>query len=317
MVNRILIGQLISNGDCLYATAIARQIKSDFPGCHLTWAVSSKCRGVVDRNPYVDEIWEIPLPTWVDKDLRSSWDEFETEALRRYDAGDYDFIFFTQLYPGNSFHFEGTVRPGIFLGYPGPITVPLSPVLVLAQDEIQDVFDFAMRHQLHTYERVILFECSSKSGQSSLTPELAYRVSQGIISSRLEKAAVILCSQYEIPKESPGVIDGSKLTLRHMAELTKYCNLLIGGSSGISCIATSTWSKRLPMIQVLNRSCAMFASLAYDYEYLGLPTDHVIEIFDFSIKRLLACYSHHGHGIVGGSPLSLSSAARRYLRLLS
>ena len=31
-MTRILLGQLGSNGDCLYATIVARQIKKDFPG---------------------------------------------------------------------------------------------------------------------------------------------------------------------------------------------------------------------------------------------------------------------------------------------
>lgn len=29
--DRILLGQLFKNGDCLYATVLARQIKKDFP----------------------------------------------------------------------------------------------------------------------------------------------------------------------------------------------------------------------------------------------------------------------------------------------
>ncbi len=58
---KILLGQLGRRGDCLYATAVARQIKEDFPVCHLTWAISSMCRPVIDNNPYVDKIWELPL----------------------------------------------------------------------------------------------------------------------------------------------------------------------------------------------------------------------------------------------------------------
>ncbi|MEQ1577992.1 MAG: hypothetical protein ABL894_10090, partial [Hyphomicrobium sp.] len=60
-MTRILLGQLGSNGDCLYATTIARQIKKDFPGCHLTWAISSLCTRVLDNNPDVDEVWEVPV----------------------------------------------------------------------------------------------------------------------------------------------------------------------------------------------------------------------------------------------------------------
>ena len=56
---RILLVHLIANGDCLMATTVARQIKTDFPGSHLTWAIGYKCRHVIDNNPYVDEIWSV------------------------------------------------------------------------------------------------------------------------------------------------------------------------------------------------------------------------------------------------------------------
>ena len=146
--NRILLGQLISNGDCLYATAIAQQIKHDFPGCHLTWAVSSLCRKTIEENPWIDRIWEIPLANWSDECLRASWNSFASEALELYEQGLYDFVFFTQIYPGNPHHFEGTVRPGIFLGYPGKITVPLQPSLVLRAEEVERVKHFAQQNRL-------------------------------------------------------------------------------------------------------------------------------------------------------------------------
>ena len=34
---KILLVQLFSNGDCLYATSVARQIKKDFPGHATSW----------------------------------------------------------------------------------------------------------------------------------------------------------------------------------------------------------------------------------------------------------------------------------------
>ena len=57
---------LVSLGDCLYVTAVARQIKQDYPGCHLTWAISSRCSQVIQNNPYVDEIWEVFSETMSD-----------------------------------------------------------------------------------------------------------------------------------------------------------------------------------------------------------------------------------------------------------
>ena len=288
--NRILLGQLISNGDCLYATAIAQQIKRDFPGCHLTWAVSSLCRKTIEENPWIDSIWEIPLVGWSEEFLRASWDSFAIEARERYEQGLYDFVFFTQIYPCNFHHFEGTVRPGIFLGYPGKITVPLEPSLVLRAEEVERVKHFAQQSRLEDYEQVILFECSSKSGQSHITPEFAQRAAESIVKESAGRHVVILCSQHAVQRPLAGIIDGSILTLREMAELTKYCTLLIGCSSGISCISTSTWAKPLPMIQMLSSQCAMFASLAHDYLYFGLPTSHVIEMFDADVERLVSCF---------------------------
>src|SRR5258708_34188023 len=117
--NRILLGQLISNGDCLYATAVARQIKHDFPGCHLTWAVSSLCRRIIEENPFVDEIWEITLANWAYEFLTENWSWFVDEDLERYERAVYDFVFFIKTYPCNLRLLEVSVRRGIFLGYRG------------------------------------------------------------------------------------------------------------------------------------------------------------------------------------------------------
>ena len=53
---KILLLQLYSNGDCLYATAVARQIKTDHPGCRLTWVIADFCKDIIAGNPYVDEV---------------------------------------------------------------------------------------------------------------------------------------------------------------------------------------------------------------------------------------------------------------------
>ena len=51
---KILLVQLFSNGDCLFATAVARQVKTDFPNCNLTWAIAAFCKNIIALNPYVD-----------------------------------------------------------------------------------------------------------------------------------------------------------------------------------------------------------------------------------------------------------------------
>ena len=132
-LKRILLGQLGRRGDCLYATAVARQIKHDYPGCHLTWAISSMCRSVIEGNPYVDEIWEIKQHT--NNDVFTVWNQFEAEAARRKSNGEYDEIFLTQVHPGNFQNYDGTSRSSIFRGYPLPITVPITPVVRLSSNE--------------------------------------------------------------------------------------------------------------------------------------------------------------------------------------
>ena len=61
---RALIGQLGANGDCLYATTLARQIKADFPECELTWAVASACAHILVNNPHVDDVWVWKVDDW-------------------------------------------------------------------------------------------------------------------------------------------------------------------------------------------------------------------------------------------------------------
>ena len=125
---RVLIGQLGSFGDCLYATAVARQIKNDYPDCHLTWAIGSIYRSILEGNPYIDEIWEFPLSSR--NDLLDLWQKFEDEANERKKRGDFDEIFLTQVFPNNLKNFDGTLRSSIFRAYNKPITVPVHRLFV-------------------------------------------------------------------------------------------------------------------------------------------------------------------------------------------
>jgi len=283
---RILLGQLGSNGDCLYTTILARQIKQDYPNCHLTWAISSICKGTVEENPFVDEIWEIPLAGWAD--MAAAWYDFENQAKARAERGDFDEIFFTQIYPNNFQNYDGTVRPSIFRAYPKPITVPIQNILRLRSNEVEKVQSFAEKHNLQQSRHVILFECASKSGQSFVTPNYALYVAQGLI-SRLPDCQVILSSNFPIPQGNPGIIDGSTLTMRETAELTKYCHLFIGCSSGITQIALTDWAKPLPMIQLLSKSTSAYGSIAHDFEYWGMSSEQILEMTDVTVEHLIEC----------------------------
>ncbi len=283
---RILLGHLASFGDCLYATAVARQIKQDFPGCSLTWAIGSMYRPVIDGNPYVDEVWEIPLTQR--SQINQAWRTFVRQARQRVRAGDFTRAFYTQIGPDNYQNFDGTIRASVFRGYPRPITVPVAPVIRLREQEIDTVRRFAAQHSLERRRHVVLFECASASGQSFVTPEYALRVA-AIIVARAEGSAVVLSSDIPVRTGNDRILDASSLSIRENAELSKYCTLLVGCSSGISWLCTSDWAKPLPTIQVLSGRTSVFASMACDAEHFGLPASHIIEMADCSAERLAEC----------------------------
>src|SRR5687768_14844075 len=125
-MKRFLIGQLACFGDCLYATAVARQIKQDFPDSHITWAVASKYKSILALNPHVDEIWEIEV---LNNDFYDKgWADFELQAKQRKARGEYDELVFTQIPNANWKNFDGTIRSSILRGYKKPINVPVEPV---------------------------------------------------------------------------------------------------------------------------------------------------------------------------------------------
>ena len=283
---KILLGHLGSFGDCLYATTIARQIKFDFPGCHLTWAIGSMYRSIIYLNPYVDDVWEIPAAGV--GEIIIEWQKFEREAVERKTRGDFDEVFLTQIVPGNLRNYDGTIRSSTFRNYPGNITVPITPVLRLSTAEVENVRRFAAERKLSEKKPVILFECVPRSGQSSTNLEYALDVVKQVVSS-LPSVCVILSSHLSFASNDDRIIDGSVLSFRENAELTKYCTVLVGSSSGISWLCTSDWAKRLPMIQLIKPDAFCFASVVYDHEYFSLPCDSIIEMKDSNPGRLVQC----------------------------
>ncbi|MBE9175111.1 hypothetical protein IQ225_06965 [Synechocystis salina LEGE 06155] len=284
---RFLLIQLNSNGDCLYATAVAHQIKVDYPDCHLTWAISSMCRRILDLNPHIDEIWEIPLSKI--EDLSTIWPEFEKEAWKRKANGDFDEIFITQFIPGYPENYDGLIRSSIFRGYPKPIQVPVTPIIRLSYEEVRRVNNFINQHKINENKYVILFECSPKSDQSFVNIDFALEVSNKIIGRYNSNMCIILSSNVKIPNANNCIIDGSALSLRENAELVKYCNLLIGCSSGITWITTSDWGKKIPMVQLLKAQPIWFASIVQDHRQWELPVDHIIEITECSSETVTDC----------------------------
>ncbi|BCM90839.1 hypothetical protein IAD21_02701 [Abditibacteriota bacterium] len=282
----ILLGQLASNGDCLYATAIARQIKVDYPGCHLTWAIASAYRSMLKGNPDVDAVWEIT--DYGGPGDYEGWWHFKAKAQERKERGEFDEIFLTQIYPDNLQFWAGPVRAAIFRSYPRPITVDTDPVVRLDAEEIDNVRRFAESHQLARKPEVILFECAPRSEQSSVTPQFALDVAH-TISAAHPDVAIILSSNHTFASTNENVIDGSALSIRENAELTKYCSLLIGASSGITWISTSDWAKSLPMIQLVRPDVTLSNSLVYDFKKRGVDTARVIEMSSYSGQDVFEC----------------------------
>ncbi|MDF0553486.1 glycosyltransferase [Kamptonema sp. UHCC 0994] len=283
---RILLGQLGLNGDCLHATTLARQIKHDYPNCHLTWAISSMCRSVIEENPFVDEIWEIPANNW--QEIVKGWYWLEKELRVRLNRGEFDEVFLTQVSPNNYQNYDGTTKASLFRGYPKPITVPIQNILHLRNDEIERVRNFAEQHNLLKRSHVILFEFTGSSSQSFVKPEYALSVAQSLL-SRLPDCSIILSSSMKVLVTDERIIDGSVLTLRENAELTKYCSLLIGCSSGVTQTVLTDWAKPLPMIQLLLASTSVYASIAHDLEYWKQSSEQVLEMTDCSVEHAVEC----------------------------
>jgi hypothetical protein len=283
---RILLGHLAAFGDCLYATALTRQIKQDFPGCHLTWAIATPYRPIVEGNPYVDAIWEVPMTRA--QAVSEGWRTFRAEALRRKAAGEFDEIFFTQVPPDNLQNFDGTVRASVFHGYPRPVTVPVTPILRLPPADVARVAQFAADHDLARYKHVVLFECAGLSGQSFVNQPFALAAARMLLQERSD-CCFIISSSDPAAASDPRIIDGSVLRFRENAELTRYTSLFIGCSSGISWLTTADAAVRLPTIQLLRGATSIYASMVHDAEHFGLPTGHIIEMTECTPEHLAAC----------------------------
>ena len=277
MPKKFLIVHLVSNGDCIMATTLAKQIKADNPGCHLTWAISYKCRQVIDENPFVDKIWEVNFGQG-ESAYNDIWYKIKQEAEERKRKGEFDEIIYSQIYPDNVHYYDGTIRSSTFRAYSKAITVDVTPTIRLNEKEILRVKEFASKYKLESYKYVLLCECAPSSGQSYLTPELMLRIALSIVESRKD-ILFIISTHLKLETNNGQIIDASELTYRENAELSKYCSLLIGCSSGITWLLTSDWAKKINTVQFLYDStkASHFASVIYDFEYFKLSTERIIE----------------------------------------
>lgn len=278
--DKILLVQLYSNGDCLYATAVARQIKKDFPQCVLTWAISIVCKNIILNNPYVDEIMVI------DSVAKNDEKAFRKFLFSVHQSKSWNTIIVTQISGKNQAHYDGCIRSAIFRGYQFPLKGNVQPVLRLTTNENQNVVNFAQLHHLSNYRKVVLFEFAPLSGQSALTPAQAMEIAERLI---LMNAAVILSSANKITHLNPAIIDGSNLSIRETAGLTHFCSFLIGCSSGITWLSTSDAGKRLPMVQLLNPRANWINPISRDFSRFEIDDTGLIELYNFNTESVIEC----------------------------
>ncbi|MEJ7610367.1 MAG: hypothetical protein WKF88_04220 [Ferruginibacter sp.] len=280
---KILLVQLYANGDCLYATAIARQIKTDFPGCRLTWAIAPFCKSILSGNPYVDEV---SVCNEVKKDDVAAFRKYVKKVFSEKALGIWDEVFVTTTMDTNLANYDGTIRGMIIRGYPHKMTVPLEPVLTLTDAERSTVAAFAEKHGLRKFKHVILWEYAPQSGQSSLTADLVKTVADRL--TALPSVCIILTSGNKFPETDP-IIDASVLSVRENAALTHYCNLLIGCSSGITWISTSSAAKFLPMVQLLNARADFRNAPSEDFKRYHIKHKGLIEMSEFAVDTIFNC----------------------------
>ena len=280
---KILLVHLYSNGDCLYATAIAKQIKLDFPGCHLTWAIAAFCKGILANNPYVDEVMEVNMV----KDDVAAFRKIRKKMLSFKNQGLYDEVFITHLMDRNLAYYDGSIRSAILQAYQRPITVNIQPVLELLPQEKEKAGAFATKHRLQQYANVVLFEFAPQSKQLPITLDFALAIAKKL--SAAPDTAIILSSADKIVSAFPNIIDGSELSLRETAYLTHYCTLLLGCSSGITWISTSSAAKQLPMVQLINPRGAWLNPVSTDFERFGYDTGSLIELTTIEETNIVEC----------------------------
>jgi hypothetical protein len=287
---KILLAQTASNGDCLFVTTIAKQIKEiDYPGCHLTWLISSRFVQAIINNPYIDDILQIPLASTEPHQVNR--DKIDEHILKAGGSKKFDKIFITDYTPANYKNWFGTTRSSLFRSYPHKLKIDPQPLMFLTETERENVAAFCAQNNITTKTFNILFECSPQAHQSLMTLEKAKQIAHDI-SANDTRIKFILTSNLTFKSDNAAIIDGSGISWRENAELVNYCDMLIGCSSGISWLCTSNWSKPVKTIQVINPDYSggrISASMKMDFKFWGIDTSKLIELNNPSDSILKKC----------------------------
>ncbi|MFC4261702.1 hypothetical protein ACFOWM_02325 [Ferruginibacter yonginensis] len=282
---KILLVQLFSNGDCLYATTIARQIKIDYPNCDLTWAIADFCKNIINNNEYVDNVVVVKD---VKKNDINAFRQYKKKVLLEKKNGKWDEVFITTNIDTNLALYDGTIRGMILNAYPQKINVPIQPILKNTSSELDNVQNFVLKHSIDTFKNVILWEYAPQSGQVDLNFTLVKNIAEKLV--MIPSTCIILSSANKFESTSQ-IIDASELSVRENAALTHYCTLLIGCSSGITWLTTSTGAKFLPMVQLLNPDTIFINIPSVDFNRYNVQHNGLIELFKFDENLIFECVS--------------------------
>lgn len=280
-MKKIALIQLLSKGDCLLSTTIAKQIKKDYPNSHLTWVVSKQCSDILEGNTDIDNFLEIEAP------LRNATLQKISSAISKIDIQNYDKVFLTQ--PNfNIQNYDGNIRNQIFNAYPHKITVNKIPILNTTKEEEKKVATFVTKHSINQYQQIVLFEYAPQSGQIDLNIKKALHIANQLVVDK--NVVVVLSGINSFDSPSSQIIDASSLTYRENAVLSYYCTLMIGCSSGISWLCTSTAAKQdLPMIQLLDPIAMFCNSMSEDFKRHGFLDKPIIQILSQNMDQIVPC----------------------------
>jgi len=287
---KVLLVQLGANGDCLFATTIAKQIKEvDYIGCHLTWMIGQCYKSITQNNPYIDEIIEVPIKSIQDVYFyRKQIPILIEEAKKKVN---YEYVFITDYTPDNYRNWFGTIHSSLLRSYPHPLKINPQPIIFLNSEEQIAVKEFCLKHSISDSTYNILFECSPQSAQSKMTIEIAKVITKELLKNK-NNIKVILSSATTFSSEDDRIIDGSCITWRGNAELSKYCDLLVGCSSGISWLTISNWCKPIKTIQVIDPrywNGKISASMKLDNLYFGIDNSNIIEMHNPKMYEVVDC----------------------------
>ncbi len=279
-----LIILLYSNGDCLFATPVAKFLKQKYPGCKVSWAVASGIHKILENNPYIDEII---IHNNIIKNNRGQIRKIVSEYEAQKSQGIWDEVYFLQIADKNQGYFTGNTRNAILAAFPFKID-DITPVIELTNQEIDNAARFIEQHKIKSYSNRIVFEFAPMSGQSTLTIDKAINIARHII-AREKDTCIILSSHIQFTSPDAKIIDGSVLTFRENAELIKACNLILGTSSGISWLSTTSYCQpQIRMIQLVNKGYIFPNYLSVDFKRNNIDSSILIETEDENLANTTA-----------------------------